>query len=141
MPNPAQDQPPATSVRVAVLDLLHAFGMTSIFGNPGSTELPFFREFPSDFRYVKIALILGALTALEVSTYFFEMSTAWLVATLFPMMIVKFGIVAAYFMHLKFDHRVFRRAFITGIVLAIFVYVAALATFQFFSNGFSTANQ
>jgi len=43
---------PATSVRAAVLDLLRAFGMTSIFGNPGSTELPLFRDFPGDFRYV-----------------------------------------------------------------------------------------
>src|ERR1700720_245106 len=39
-------------VRAAVLDLLRAFGMTSIFGNPGSTELPLFRDFPKDFRYV-----------------------------------------------------------------------------------------
>ena len=52
MPSPAQDRPPATTVRAAVLDLLRAFGMTSIFGNPGSTELPLFREFPDDFRYV-----------------------------------------------------------------------------------------
>jgi benzoylformate decarboxylase len=41
-----------TTVRAAVLDLLRAFGMTSIFGNPGSTELPFFLGFPDDFRYV-----------------------------------------------------------------------------------------
>jgi len=40
------------TVRTAVLDLLRAFGMTSIFGNPGSTELPLFRDFPKDFRYV-----------------------------------------------------------------------------------------
>ena len=40
------------NVRDAVLDLLRAFGMTSIFGNPGSTELPLFRGFPKDFRYV-----------------------------------------------------------------------------------------
>src|SRR5450631_1337598 len=40
------------NVRTAVLDLLRAFGMTSIFGNPGSTELPLFRDFPEDFRYV-----------------------------------------------------------------------------------------
>jgi benzoylformate decarboxylase len=26
--------------------------MTTVFGNPGSTELPFFRNFPDDFRYV-----------------------------------------------------------------------------------------
>jgi benzoylformate decarboxylase len=43
---------PPTTVRTAVLDLLRAFRMTSIFGNPGSTELPLFLDFPSDFRYV-----------------------------------------------------------------------------------------
>jgi cytochrome c oxidase subunit 4 len=97
-------------------------------------------DHPSDLRYVKIALFLGVLTALEVSTYFFNMSTGLLVAVLFPMMIVKFAVVAAYFMHLKFDNKIFRRAFITGIVLAIFVYVAALTTFQFWSSGFKGAN-
>jgi benzoylformate decarboxylase len=39
-------------VREAVFDLFRAFGMTTIFGNPGSTELPMFRDFPADFRYV-----------------------------------------------------------------------------------------
>jgi benzoylformate decarboxylase len=39
-------------VREAVLDLFRAFGTTTIFGNPGSTELPMFRDFPADFRYV-----------------------------------------------------------------------------------------
>src|SRR5450756_504321 len=40
------------TVREAVLRLLREFRMTTIFGNPGSTELPMFREFPSEFRYV-----------------------------------------------------------------------------------------
>ena len=40
------------TVREAVLGLLRQFGMTSIFGNPGSTELPLFMDFPQDFRYV-----------------------------------------------------------------------------------------
>jgi benzoylformate decarboxylase len=40
------------TVREAVLGLLRSFGVTTIFGNPGSTELPMFRDFPSDFRYV-----------------------------------------------------------------------------------------
>jgi benzoylformate decarboxylase len=44
--------PSRVTVREAVLDLLRAFGMTSIFGNPGSTELPLFLDFPGDFRYV-----------------------------------------------------------------------------------------
>ncbi|WP_077000415.1 benzoylformate decarboxylase [Variovorax sp. KK3] len=41
-----------TTVRDSVLDLMRRFGMTSVFANPGSTELPLFRNFPSDFRYV-----------------------------------------------------------------------------------------
>jgi len=41
-----------TTVREAVFDLFRSFGMTTIFGNPGSTELPMFRDFPTDFRYV-----------------------------------------------------------------------------------------
>src|SRR5215469_13656673 len=40
------------TVREAVFDLFRSFGMTTIFGNPGSTELPMFRDFPTDFRYV-----------------------------------------------------------------------------------------
>src|SRR4051812_33606874 len=39
-------------VRLATLNLLRAFGMTTVFGNPGSTELPMFRQFPRDFNYV-----------------------------------------------------------------------------------------
>ncbi len=43
---------PQVTVREAVLELLRSFGMTTFFGNPGSTELPLFRDFPDDFRYV-----------------------------------------------------------------------------------------
>ena len=41
-----------TTVREATFALLRAHGMTTVFGNPGSTELPMFRDFPEDFRYV-----------------------------------------------------------------------------------------
>ena len=40
------------TVRSAALDLLRAFGIRRIFGNPGSTELPLFLDFPGDFEYV-----------------------------------------------------------------------------------------
>jgi benzoylformate decarboxylase len=40
------------TVRDAVIDLMRRLGMTSVFANPGSTELPLFRDFPQDFRYV-----------------------------------------------------------------------------------------
>ncbi len=39
-------------VREAAFDLFRDHGMTTIFGNPGSTELPMLADFPEDFRYV-----------------------------------------------------------------------------------------
>ena len=41
-----------TTVREAVFQLLRHHGMTTIFGNPGSTELPLFSDLPEGFRYV-----------------------------------------------------------------------------------------
>src|SRR3954447_26969969 len=43
---------PMTTVRDAVYAFLRQRGMTTMFGNPGSTELPFLAEFPRDFTYV-----------------------------------------------------------------------------------------
>jgi benzoylformate decarboxylase len=40
------------TVREATFDLFRAHGMTTIFGNPGSTELPMLRDFPDDFTYI-----------------------------------------------------------------------------------------
>lgn len=40
------------SVRESVHEFLRAQDMTTVFGNPGSTELRFFRDWPADFRYV-----------------------------------------------------------------------------------------
>jgi len=40
------------TVRDAAFEVLRRTGMTTIFGNPGSTELPLFLDFPDDFRYV-----------------------------------------------------------------------------------------
>jgi benzoylformate decarboxylase len=41
-----------TTVREATFELLRAHGLTTVFGNPGSTELPMLAEFPDDFTYV-----------------------------------------------------------------------------------------
>jgi benzoylformate decarboxylase len=40
------------TVKDATYDLLREHGITTIFGNPGSTELPMLADFPDDFRYV-----------------------------------------------------------------------------------------
>jgi len=101
-------------------------------------------DHPSDLQYVKIAIFLGLLTALEVSTYFWEdlpgidkpASTTTLVAVLFPMMIVKFVTVAGYFMHLKYDNPIFKRIFIFGLLLAIIVYAIALFAFEYWNEDY-----
>lgn len=41
-----------TTVRDATFDVLRSLGMTTVFGNPGTTELPLLKDFPEDFRYV-----------------------------------------------------------------------------------------
>lgn len=51
------------TVRDATFDLLRARGMTTVFGNPGSTELSFLRDFPGDFRYV-LALHEGVVVGM-----------------------------------------------------------------------------
>jgi len=85
----------------------------------------------SDKQYVIIALILAALTAIEVSTYYIDFGPLFM-PTLFVLMTVKFVIVASYFMHLKFDNKLFSYLFYSGLILALTVYIGALSTFKFF---------
>ena len=92
-------------------------------------------EHPADGHYIKIALFLALLTAAETSTYFieaFEDNTTLLLLFLMPVMTVKFGMVAWFFMHLKSDSRLFTRLFLGGIVLAVGVYLIVLLAFDEF---------
>ena len=90
---------------------------------------------PHDGHYIKIALVLGVLTAMETSTYFieaFEDNSTLLLLFLMPVMTVKFGMVAWYFMHLKSDSRLFSRLFVGGLFLAVGVYLIVLLAFDEF---------
>ena len=87
----------------------------------------------SDNRYIVIAVILAVITAAEVAASYIELGPVFIPLLLF-MMAIKFFVVVSYFMHLKFDNTVFKRLFYTGLFLAVFVYCAALLTFQFFDS-------
>jgi cytochrome c oxidase subunit IV len=90
-------------------------------------------EHISDWGYVKVALLLAAITALEVFTYF-ESVANWgkiLIPALLVMMVIKFGVVVAFFMHLKFDSPVFTRVFVAGLLFALGVYLAMILAFGF----------
>ena len=60
----------------------------------------------SNAGYVKIAILLAVLTAIEVATYYVDFGALFL-PTLLVLMSVKFFIVVSYFMHLKFDNKIF----------------------------------
>ena len=87
----------------------------------------------SDMGYVKVALFLAALTAAEVSLTYMDIGALFM-PILLVLMVVKFVTVVSYFMHLKFDNKIFTWLFYSGLLLAIGVYSAALATFEFFSG-------
>ena len=86
----------------------------------------------SNAGYVRIALILAAITALEVATYYVDFGALFL-PSLLIMMAVKFYIVVSFFMHLRYENKLFSWLFYAGLYLAIIVYGIFLATFHFFS--------
>ncbi len=74
-------------------------------------------------------MILAVITAAEVAIYYVDALEDVLVPFLIAFALIKFIMVALYFMHLKFDSKLFRRFFVTGIVLAFFVFTVVLLTF------------
>ena len=87
---------------------------------------------PTDATYIKVALILGAVTGIEIALSYLKIGLLTNPALL-VLAIVKFAIVAMFFMHLRFDNRMLRRLFVGGIILAGFVYLAVLLMFGVFS--------
>jgi cytochrome c oxidase subunit IV len=90
----------------------------------------------TDRKYVMVAIYLAIMTAIEVGlSYLHPSSATWLpTVLLIIIMIVKFITVVLFFMHLRFDDKMFGRLFWSGLVLAVLVYVAALFTFQFWAS-------
>jgi cytochrome c oxidase subunit 4 len=84
---------------------------------------------------MKIALVLAAITAVEVAIYYVKSDLGLGFAPiLITMAAVKFFLVGAFFMHLRFDNRVLRRFFVTGIVLAIIIYVIVFLLLGVFTS-------
>lgn len=81
--------------------------------------------------YIKVAVVLAAFTAAEVALSYMHIGKAF-IPLLLIIMVVKFVTVVMYFMHLKFDSRIFGFLFWSGLVLALGVYIAFLATMKFF---------
>ena len=85
---------------------------------------------PTPKKYVIIAAILAVITAVEVAVVYFNLATAFLITILIIMSAVKFTMVAMYFMHLKFDNKLFSYMFVGGMVLTIGVILALIVLFN-----------
>ena len=104
---------------------------TAVEPHEGDHVEAHYEEHHTDLYYVKIAIVLGVITGLEVLLSYSHIGKLFL-PTLLILMAIKFVMVVLFFMHLRFDHRLFNFLFWTGLFLAVGVYAAALATLKFF---------
>lgn len=85
---------------------------------------------PTPREYVNTALVLAALTALEISTYLVDFGPLG-IPLLVVLMIIKFAMIANLFMHLKFDNRLYNRMLYGGLGLAVVLYAVTLIVMNF----------
>src|ERR687892_2391278 len=84
----------------------------------------------SDATYWKIAVILTVITAVEIWTYYATFLRPILVPTILTLGTVKFALVAMYFMHLKYDSKLFSGFFVFGLLVAAATILALIALFK-----------
>jgi cytochrome c oxidase subunit 4 len=88
---------------------------------------------PTAFTYLKVAFTLGSLTGLEVGVFYIDALEGAFLPIFLILSVVKFALVVLFYMHLKYDSRLFSGVFIGGLVLAISVGIALMAIFQVLS--------
>jgi len=79
--------------------------------------------------YWMIGGILGVLTAMEVAAFYMELG-AFEAPFLIVLSAAKFALVVMFFMHLKFDSKVFTGVFMAGMVLATFMITALVVLYH-----------
>ena len=87
---------------------------------------------PGPREYVIVAIVLAVATALEVLLFYLDLPHALFVVLLLFFAGIKFSLVVLWFMHLRFDSRLFKRLFLLGLGLATTVYLIVLTIFGIF---------
>ena len=93
-------------------------------------------EHPSVKDYVRIAIFLAVLTAIEVALFYIEEAVGmggWEGPLLVGLSTIKFIAVVGWFMHLRFENSFLSRFFGAGFVLAMILYGIVLAAFGAFA--------
>ncbi len=88
------------------------------------------RPHPKPKDYWIIALILAVITAVEVALSYMDFLGIAGPTLLVIMAVAKFAIVALWFMHLRFDRKLYTRFMLVGIIGALAMFAVVLATFS-----------
>ncbi len=84
---------------------------------------------PSIRTYLMVAAVLTVITAVEISVFYITAFARYLAPMLIVLSAAKFSLVVMFFMHLRFDNRIFRWLFAGPLALAIGIVVALIALF------------
>jgi cytochrome c oxidase subunit 4 len=85
---------------------------------------------PGAGEYIKIAVILSVITAVEVTVYYIGALRPILPEILIVLSATKFALVVMFYMHLKFDDRLFSAMFLFGLATASFTIIVFIALFH-----------
>jgi cytochrome c oxidase subunit 4 len=88
-------------------------------------------EHPTWKQYKWVALVLTVITVVEVWVYYIPtfVASRLFVPALLIMSAVKFAIVVMFYMHLKYDHKLFRALFTGPLIIAILTLIVLLFLF------------
>jgi cytochrome c oxidase subunit 4 len=81
--------------------------------------------------YKWVALVLFVMTVIEVWVYYIPafVATPWFVPTILILGAMKFAIVVMFYMHLKYDKKLFRALFVGPLLIAVSILIALLFLF------------
>jgi cytochrome c oxidase subunit 4 len=83
---------------------------------------------PTAAQYIRVGLILGVITAIEVAVYYVDVAEGLFLAILLALSVMKFVLVVLWFMHLYFDNRMFSILFGGALSLVLALFLVVLAT-------------
>ena len=89
---------------------------------------------PTPVTYAKVAALLAIITAIEFIIFYIEAIENVVVPMFLILSAVKFAMVSMFYMHLKFDSKIFSGFYVGGLILATSVIMALLALFSIVSG-------
>jgi cytochrome c oxidase subunit 4 len=80
--------------------------------------------------YIRVAVVLGILTAIEIGALYVPgLPKHILVALLLVFSVIKFALVVAFFMHLRYDNKLLTALFVGPLLIAMIIILALMALF------------